>query len=105
MPTSPQPPEYVLHGERITDEPALWAELGRAVAAPDGYYGRNLDALADCLRGGFAPEPPFVLLWRHAMVSAQALTRRVTGPDEEDRSYFDAVLDVLRQGGVTVRLR
>ncbi|MFF2819979.1 barstar family protein [Kitasatospora cineracea] len=105
MPTSPQPPEYVLHGERITDEPALWAELARAVAAPDGYYGRNLDALADCLRGGFAPEPPFVLLWRHAMVSAQALTRRVTGPDEEDRSYFDAVLDVLRQGGVTVRLR
>jgi RNAse (barnase) inhibitor barstar len=105
VPTSPQPPEYVLHGERITDEPTLWAELGRAVAAPDGYYGRNLDALADCLRGGFTPEPPFVLLWQHAMVSAQALTRRVTGPDEEDRSYFDAVLDVLRQGGVTVRLR
>ncbi|QKW19424.1 barstar family protein [Kitasatospora sp. NA04385] len=105
MPTAPQPPEYVLHGERVTDEPSLWAELGRAVGAPDGYYGRNLDALADCLRGGFGPEPPFVLVWRRAMVSAQALTRRVTGPDEEERSYFDAVLDVLRQGGATVRLR
>ncbi|MFD7729908.1 barstar family protein [Kitasatospora phosalacinea] len=105
MPTAPQPPEYVLHGERVADEPSLWAELGRAVQAPDGYYGRNLDALADCLRGGFGPEPPFVLVWQRAMVSAQALTRRVTGPDEEERSYFDAVLDVLRQGGATVRLR
>ncbi|MFJ1758105.1 barstar family protein [Kitasatospora sp. NPDC088134] len=104
MPTAPQPPEYVLHGERATGEPAFWAELGRAVHAPDGYYGRNLDALADCLRGGFVPEPPFTLRWRRAMDSAQALTRRVTGPDEEERSYFDAVLDVLRQGGVTVLL-
>ncbi|WP_157032001.1 hypothetical protein [Kitasatospora cheerisanensis] len=46
-----------------------------------------------------------MLVWRAAMVSAQALTRRVTGPDEEERSYFDAILDVLRQGGVVVRLR
>ena len=105
MPTAPKPPEYVLHGERVADEPSFWAELGRAVQAPDGYYGRNLDALADCLRGGVGPEPPFVLVWHRAMVSAQALTRRVTGPDEEERSYFDALLDVLRQGGVTVRLR
>ncbi|MGW4804379.1 barstar family protein [Kitasatospora sp. NPDC004272] len=105
MPTPPQPPEYVLPGERITDEPALWTELGRAVAAPDRYYGGNLDALADCLRGGFGPEPPFVLVWRRATDSARALTRRVTGPDGREVSYFDAVLDVLRQGGVTVRLR
>ncbi|WP_073812123.1 barstar family protein [Kitasatospora sp. CB01950] len=105
MPTAPQPPEYVLHGARVTGEPGFWAELGRAVHAPDGYYGKNLDALADMLRGGFTPEPPFVLIWRDALRSAQVLTRRVIGPDEEERSYFDAVLDVLRQGGVTVRLR
>ncbi|MFJ4678473.1 MULTISPECIES: barstar family protein [unclassified Kitasatospora] len=105
MPTAPKPSAYVLHGQRITDEPSLWAELGRAVQAPDGYYGRNLDALADCLRGGFGPRPPFTLVWEGSTASAQALTRRVTGPDEEERSYFDAVLDVLRQGGVTVRLR
>ncbi|MFI9783880.1 barstar family protein [Kitasatospora sp. NPDC051984] len=105
MPIAPQPPEYVLHGDRVTDEKTFWAELGHAVHAHNGYYGSNLDALADVLRGGFTPEPPFVLIWRDALVSAQALTRRVTGPDEEERSYFDAILDVLRQGGVTVRLR
>ncbi|MEV4559803.1 barstar family protein [Kitasatospora sp. NPDC049285] len=105
MPTAAEPPEYRLHGERVADEPAFWTELGRAVGAPDGYYGRNLDALADCLRGGFGPEPPFTLVWQRAEASARALARRVADPEGGETSYFDAILDVLRQGGVTVRLR
>jgi len=105
MPTAPQPPEYRLHGARVADEPTFWAELGRAVGAPDGYYGRNLDALADCLRGGYGPVPPFTLVWEDALHSARALTRRLSGGDGADRAYFDAILDVLRQGGVIVRLQ
>ncbi|GAA4847037.1 barstar family protein [Kitasatospora terrestris] len=108
MSTTPAPlpfPEYHLRGELVTDEPSFYTQLGRVLDAPDGYYGKNLDALADCLRGGFGPEPPFTLVWHESMASARVLTRRVSGGESGDRSYFDAILDVLRQGGVTVKLR
>ncbi|WP_371496831.1 barstar family protein [Kitasatospora sp. NBC_00374] len=96
------PPVYELPGAGITDEGSFWTALGRAVGAPDGYYGRNLDALADCLRGGFGPEPPFTLVWRDASVARHRLTRRPAGGRE--RSYFEEIVAVLREGGVTVRL-
>ncbi|GAA2743851.1 MULTISPECIES: barstar family protein [Kitasatospora] len=97
--------EYHLRGELVTDEPSFYAQLGRLLDAPGGYYGSNLDALADCLRGGFGPEPPFTLVWHESAASARVLTRPLPGGDGVPRSYFDAIVDVLRQGGVTVKLR
>lgn len=38
----------VLDGNRMTDRAALHDELQKKLALPD-YYGRNLDALNDCL--------------------------------------------------------
>ncbi|WP_052682030.1 barstar family protein [Saccharothrix sp. ST-888] len=102
---SERQPEYHLDGSAVTDEPSFYAALGRAVRAPDGYYGSNLDALADCLRGGFGPEPPFTLVWQDSARARRRLTRRLAAADGREQSYFDAVLDVLRDGGVTVLLR
>ncbi|MFD9129072.1 barstar family protein [Kitasatospora sp. NPDC059571] len=103
MPT-PDAPRYHLDGCAVTDEPSFYAELGAAVRAPDGYYGSNLDALADCLRGGFGPQPPFTLVWHASALAAERLDRKVLIEGREG-SYFEAVLDVLRRGGVAVRLR
>ncbi|GAA4997309.1 barstar family protein [Kitasatospora paranensis] len=103
MPTSERP-RYDLDGSAVTDEPSFWAELGSAVRAPDGYYGSNLDALADCLRGGFGPEPPFTLVWHASALAAERLDRRIL-IDGREGSYFEAVLEVLHRGGVAVRLR
>ncbi|MFF1873830.1 barstar family protein [Kitasatospora herbaricolor] len=102
--TAQPPPEHHLDGSRITDRASCYAALGEAVNGPGGYYGSNLDALADCLRGGFGAEPPFTLVWHDAAVAR----RRLTGPaviGERELSYFEAVLDTLRTGGVTVLLR
>lgn len=44
---------YTVHGSRVHNRADLFAELGRAVNGPGGYFGKNLDALTDCLRGGF----------------------------------------------------
>ena len=39
---------------RVTDRPSLHAELRSVLELPD-YYGRNLDALYDCLTDIFEP--------------------------------------------------
>ncbi|MFJ8041314.1 barstar family protein [Kitasatospora sp. NPDC096147] len=101
-PTTPAIPTFHLSSAAITDEPSFWTALGGALEAPDGYYGRNLDALADCLRGGYGPQAPFALVWHDAAKARKALARPL--PQSGER-YFDAVLDVLRSGGVTVTLR
>lgn len=98
-------PEFQLNGAGITDERSFYAELGRAVEAPNGYYGSNLDALSDCLRGGFGPVPPFTLVWHDSAAGRRTLTRRLLSPKGREQSYFDAILEVLRTGGVTVELR
>jgi len=43
---------YVLDGERIHSLEDFWAVVGEAMGS-GGYFGRNLDPFADCLRGGF----------------------------------------------------
>ena len=44
----------ILDASRVTDRPSLHAELRSALELPD-YYGRNLDALYDCLTDIFEP--------------------------------------------------
>jgi RNAse (barnase) inhibitor barstar len=44
---------YRVDGSKVSSKADFFAELGRAVNGDDGYFGSNLDALADCLRGGF----------------------------------------------------
>ncbi|BDD80578.1 hypothetical protein TPB0596_03410 [Tsukamurella pulmonis] len=85
---------YTVDGSRVNDVEDFYTELGRAVNGTDGYFGSNLDALVDCLRGGFGtPEDePFAF--------------RITHP-EEVRSALGAklyaeVLDVFSTSGVPV---
>ncbi|MFI9275172.1 barstar family protein [Kitasatospora sp. NPDC052896] len=92
----PAPPTFHLDGSRVADRGGLYAALGEAVNGPGGYYGRNLDALADCLRGGFGPEPPFTLVW-HTFATARRAPDLPPG-------YAQAVVDLLRGSGVTVEL-
>lgn len=91
-----EPREFQLDGARAVDRAGLYAALGEAVNGPGGYYGRNLDALADCLRGGFGPVPPFTLVWHRAEVARHSPAL--------PPGYADAVVGLLREAGVTVRL-
>jgi RNAse (barnase) inhibitor barstar len=45
--------QYQIDGIRITTLEDFYDAIGEAVNGPGGYFGRNLDALNDCLRGGF----------------------------------------------------
>jgi len=66
---------YVIDGAQVTTLEDFWRIIGAAVNGPDGYFGGNLDALNDCLRGGFGtPEDgDFVFEWRNHEASRRDL--------------------------------
>jgi len=70
------------------------------VNGPGGYFGADLDALADCLRGGFGATTPFTLVWYGRQESASHLSR-ITGSDS-DESFYEQVLGILDAGGVVI---
>ena len=100
-PTGSPPVIYLIDDRKIKSANDFYREIGSAVNGPGGYFGRNLDALADCLRGGFGtPEyQPFVFEWHHS-----ALSRRyLDGVRHGQRTLFDAIRDVFRDAGVPLR--
>jgi RNAse (barnase) inhibitor barstar len=62
---------YSLDGRKIRDWETFCDEFGRQVI-PGMSWGRNLDALADVLRGGFGTPDEFLVIWRGSALSAGA---------------------------------
>nr|WP_274709544.1 barstar family protein [Streptomyces tubbatahanensis] len=85
--------EFIVEGAHVTDAAALYCALGEAMNGPGGYYGANLDALKDCLRGNFGPVAPFTLTW-HNSSSAETVVPEAMAE----------VLRVLRAAKVTTHL-
>ncbi|MCX5417495.1 barstar family protein [Streptomyces sp. NBC_00059] len=71
---------YVIDGSGITGLESFWDAIGEAVNGPGGYFGRGLDAFADCLSGGFGTpdDGSFVIEWRDHARSARALGHEET---------------------------
>jgi RNAse (barnase) inhibitor barstar len=71
---------YVIEGAEVTGLDSFWKAVGEAVNGPGGYFGRNLDALADCLSGGFGTpdDGDFVFEWHDHELSRRALGREET---------------------------
>lgn len=102
-PTENLPVTYRIDGRKIQSANDFYREIGFAVNGAGGYFGRNLDALADCLRGGFGtPEHrPYEFEWQHSALSQHYLGD--VGPGQ--RTLFDAIRDVFRDAGIALRLR
>ncbi|MFJ9322985.1 barstar family protein [Streptomyces globisporus] len=68
-------PTYVLDGRQIRTLEDFWRVTGEAINGPGGYFGRNLDAFADCLSGGFGTpdDDDYVIEWRDHQVSRRHL--------------------------------
>jgi len=125
---------YVIHGERVRSLDDFYREIGEAINGPGGYFGRNLDALWDCLRGGFGTpdEGGYTIRWLNAEQSRRALGYEETIRQLERRlqrshpswhavnqakladakrhegpTVFDWIVDLLREAeefGVTLEL-
>jgi RNAse (barnase) inhibitor barstar len=71
---------YVIDGSGISGLDGFWDAVGEAVNGPGGYFGRSLDAFADCLGGGFGTPAggSFVIEWHDHTHSARALGHEET---------------------------
>ncbi|MDK9495662.1 barstar family protein [Streptomyces katrae] len=78
---------YVLDGGLIRTLDDFWRVVGEAVNGPGGYFGKNLDAFNDCLRGGYGtPEDgSFTVEWRDHLHSRRALGHAETARVLETR--------------------
>jgi RNAse (barnase) inhibitor barstar len=98
-----RPVIYRIDGRKIKSPSDFYREIGAAVNGPGGYFGRNLDALADCLRGGFGtPEQlPYEFEWQHSAQSQRSLDEVSHGKP----LLFEAIQDVFNAAGVPLRLK
>lgn len=92
-----RPVIFRIDGRNTKSANDFYREIGSAVNGPGGYFGRNLDAPTDCLRGGFGtPEDqPFAFEWPHSK-----LARRHLGG-----TLFNSIQQVFREAGVPLSLR
>jgi len=84
-----------LNGASVVTKAGFYCALGEAARGPGGYFGSNLDALADCLRSGSAGKRRARLLWNGFFSSEEAL----------GTEFLDAVTAVLEEFGVIVEAR
>ena len=88
---------YTLRGSRIRSRADLFTELGHAVNGPDGYFGSNLDALADCLGGGFGT--PEDASFRFVLTDSEKAKAAL------DSHTWSGLLEVFEEAGVDLVLR
>jgi RNAse (barnase) inhibitor barstar len=108
LPAGPDRPAgitYDLDGRFVTDLEGFYCAIGEAINGPGGYFGWNLDALADCLHGGFGAQTPFRLTWHDSIVAREHLVegydRRRLGPAVS----LQYLLDLLAAKQVEIELR
>jgi RNAse (barnase) inhibitor barstar len=105
-------PVYEIDGNRFSTLEGFYDEISR-VLIPGAYWGRNLDAFNDILRGGFGtPDGGFVLIWKNSHVSrgclaypetVRQLQKQLETCHPSNRGSVAQELDEARQGrGMTI---
>lgn len=82
-------PTFEIDGARFSDKKQFFAEITHALQLTS-WWGRNLDAFNDILRGGFGtPEGGFILVWRNSERSKQKL----------GMPLFNTIIEIIQTHG------
>ncbi|MET8026531.1 barstar family protein [Streptomyces avermitilis] len=93
---------YELDGRHITDESSFYCSLGESINGPGGYFGWNLSALNDCLRGGWGASTPFTLNWHHSAESIRRIAEDVAVQREYEGRYLEYLTEIFDSRAVEV---
>ncbi|SHF92587.1 barstar family protein [Streptoalloteichus hindustanus] len=105
LPDDPRGTVYELDGSHIVDEDSFYCALGEAVNGPGGYFGWNLDALDDCLRGRWGATKPFTLHWNHSDIARTHLAEESVTISGATTVLFEYIVEILREHDIDVVLR
>ncbi|MFG2023837.1 barstar family protein [Streptomyces sp. NPDC048825] len=83
-----------LDGAHIATKSGFFCALGEAVNGPGGYYGSNLDALADCISSNSGEGPLVKIVWRDFRASQGSL----------DHVFLDSLMGVMREFNIDVEI-
>ncbi|MGW7254142.1 barstar family protein [Streptomyces sp. NPDC054834] len=83
-----------LDGAHIATKSGFFCALGEAVNGPGGYFGSNLDALADCISSSLGERSLMKIVWRNFQVSQDSL----------DRVFLDSIMGVMREFNIDVTI-
>jgi RNAse (barnase) inhibitor barstar len=65
---------YQIDGNKFSTLEEFYEEIS-SILIPGTYWGKNLDAFNDLLRGGFGtPEEGFILVWENSEISKKKLS-------------------------------
>ncbi|MET9160061.1 barstar family protein [Streptomyces parvulus] len=95
---------FTLDGRQVVDAAGFYCALGEAINGPGGYFGWNLAAVDDCLRGGFGAAAPFTLAWENSDIARS----RMVGDRASDRragADFGVLQEIFADHGIDVLLR
>ncbi|UBU19107.1 barstar family protein [Nonomuraea gerenzanensis] len=109
-PDRPAGTTYHLDGRFVTDIEGFHCAIGEAINGPGGYFGWNLAALGDCLRGRWGAEPPFRIVWHDSDVARRHLVPGFDRPPYDLRCWgaattMEELLGTLADSRVEVELR
>ena len=85
----------IIDGRKIIGESSFYCALGESINGPGGYFGSNLDGLADCLASSQGSGTQFDVVWEY-----YSAARRRAGA-----SLTESVVNLLREFEVDVKLR
>ncbi|MBE1467197.1 barstar family protein [Kibdelosporangium phytohabitans] len=88
---------FHIDGRFATTMTGFYCAIGEAVNGPGGYFGWNMDALADCLKSGqFGATRPFTLVWHDSAIARTQL--RLAAERELLRTDpFETIVDMVRE--------
>ncbi|MFG2889731.1 barstar family protein [Streptomyces sp. NPDC048248] len=81
-----------LDGTNISTRSGFFCALGEAVNGPGGYFGSNLDALADCIASRFTKGSTVKIVWKDFDTSRELLSD----------AFLDSVMGVIRESRVDI---
>lgn len=83
-----------IDGNEFHNLDSFFCILGEEIHGPGGYFGRNLYAMYDCLRGDFGVESVSELIWKNHQKSKKLL-----------KSKFNEIIEIFEDFNVKISLQ